>query len=255
MVTEQKDIIAREREFHNARFAQAEDPRKHLDKWYWAIRHGAMQQDALIRRLATDADLLEYGCSTGGWSLDDLHLPTVCRSLVGIDISDVAVRRAEERARELEASNTEFLAMNAEAMTFPDGSFDLVYGRGIIHHLDLVKCYTEVSRVLRPGGKALFYEPMGHNPLLNAYRSSTPGIRTEDEHPLLVSDFELARHYFAQADVRYFGLFSVASALLPSILREPAFVLGRTVDSVVLKMPYIGRFSWHALITLTKRLS
>lgn len=253
MVGAQQDIVARERKFHNERFAQEQDPRQHLDKWYWAIRHGAMQQDTVVRRLAADADVLEYGCSTGGWSLDDLHLPAICRSLKGIDISDVAVQRANQRAKELENSNASFFAMNAEEMTFPDSSFDLVYGRGIIHHLDLDKCYREISRVLRPGGTAVFYEPLGHNPLLNAYRNRTPDIRTIDEHPLVMSDFDLASRYFTKVDIRYFGLFSVASALLPSMLRDPAYAVGRAVDSLVLKIPYVGRFSWHALITLTKR--
>lgn len=248
-----RDVIDRERDFHNERFAQAEDPRKHLDKWYWAIRHGAMQQDAYVKERSTDADVLEYGCSTGGWSLDALQLPPVCRSLTGIDISDVAVQRANNRAQELGVSNARFLAMNAEAMSFPDDNFDLVYGRGIIHHLDLDRCFAEVSRVLRPGGAASFFEPMGHNPILNAYRRRTPDIRTEDEHPLLVADFALARSYFADVEVRYFGLFSVASALMPAAMREVVYAAGRGVDSLVLTLPYVDRFAWYALITLTKR--
>ncbi|KKB06905.1 methyltransferase type 11 [Devosia geojensis] len=249
-----RNVVDRERDFHNERFAQEEDPRRHLDKWYWAIRHGAMQQDAQVKELAAGADVLEYGCSTGGWSLDALQLPAVCRSLVGIDISDIAVERANKRARQLGAANTaRFLAMNAEEMAFPDESFDLVYGRGIIHHLDLDRCFAEVSRVLRPGGVASFFEPMGHNPVLNAYRRRTPDIRTPDEHPLLVSDFALARRYFADVGVRYFGLFSVASAMVPAGARAFAYSAGRGVDALVLTLPYVNRFAWYALITLVKR--
>jgi SAM-dependent methyltransferase len=212
-----------------------------------------MRQDAHVKELSAGADVLEYGCSTGGWSLDALQLPAACRSLTGIDISDVAVERANSRAQDLGASNARFLAMNAEAMSFPSGSFDLVYGRGIIHHLDLDRCFAEVSRVLRPGGAASFFEPMGHNPLLNAYRRRTPDIRTEDEHPLLVSDFALARSYFADVEVRYFGLFSVASALMPTPMRQIVYTAGRSVDSLLLTLPYVNRFAWYALITLTKQ--
>ena len=248
-----RNVVDRERDFHNERFAQAEDPRKHLDKWYWAIRHGAMQQDTQVKELATGADVLEYGCSTGGWSLDALQLPAVCRSLVGIDISDVAVERANSRARQIGAANrAQFLAMNAEAMEFPDASFDLVYGRGIIHHLDLERCFAEVSRVLRPGGVASFFEPMGHNPVLNAYRRRTPDIRTPDEHPLLVTDFALARRYFADVEVRYFGLFSVASAMVPSVARGVTYAAGCGIDALVLTLPYVNRFAWYALVSLRK---
>lgn len=252
MAEPQQGVIARERDFHNARFARDEDPRRPLDKWYWAIRHGAAEQDALVKRLAVDADVLEYGCAAGGWSLNGLQLPAICRSLTGIDISDVAVKRANERAAALGAANARFQAMNAEAMSFPDDGFDLVYGRGIIHHLDLDKCYREVRRVLRSGGTASFFEPMGYNPVLNAYRNRTPDIRTVDEHPLLAPDFELAKRYFARVEVRYFGLFSVASALAPSRLRVASFVAGRGIDALVLRIPYVRRLAWYALIKLTK---
>lgn len=241
--------IAREREFHNHRFGQEEDPRKHLDKWYRAIRHGSEWQDREIIRLAKDADVLEYGCADGEWSLSSLRLPDVCRSLAGIDISDVAVTKANEQARALGKTNATFFAMDAEAMSFEDNSFDLVYGRGIIHHLDLHRCFSEVARVLKPTGVAYFSEPMGHNPVLNAYRRRTPDMRTVDEHPLLVRDFALMHRYFSDVRVTYYGLFSVASALVPSRISEIVYTAGKAVDSVVLGLPYVKRFAWHALLT------
>ena len=135
-------------------------------------------------------------------------------------------------------------------MSFEDNRFDLVYGRGIIHHLDLERCFAEVARVLKPGAVASFYEPMGHNPLLNAYRRRTPDIRTVDEHPLLMSDLALAHRYFDDVQVEYFGLCSVGSALMPSGVRELAYAAGKAIDAVVLTLPFVKRFAWHALLTL-----
>jgi SAM-dependent methyltransferase len=248
--SERDEIVSREREFHNLRFSQEEDPRGSLDKWYRTIRHGAERQDEQIKRLSKNADVLEYGCSDGGWSLHSLHLPDLCRSLTGIDISDVAVNKANERASTLGSTNATFLAMNAEAMSFEDNKFDLVYGRGIIHHLDLDRCFSDVVRVLKPNGVASFYEPMGHNPLLNAYRNRTPLIRTAGEHPLLISDFALARRYFSNVQVDYFGLCSVGSALMPRTISETVYKVGKAVDSVVLTLPFVKRFAWYALLTL-----
>jgi len=250
MHNERDEIVNREREFHNTRFSQEEDPRRYLDKWYRTIRHGAERQDQEVKRLAKNADVLEYGCSDGGWSLYSLKLPDICRSLRGIDISDVAVEKANERAKKLGNANAAFLAMNAEAMSFKDETFDLVYGRGIVHHLDLDRCFSEVARVLKPNGVASFYEPMGHNPVLNAYRKRTPDIRTVDEHPLLISDFTLARRYFRDVQVDYFGLCSVGSALMPPSISETVYVAGKAVDSVVLSLPFVKRFAWYALLTL-----
>jgi len=44
-------------------------------------------------------------------------------------------------------------------------------------------------------GSAIFIDPLGHNPAINMFRRSTPDLRTEDEHPLLLEDFRLAGRY------------------------------------------------------------
>ena len=41
----------------------------------------------------------------------------------------------------------------------------------------------ELRRILAPGGRAVFVEPLAHNPLLRLGRALTPMARTEDEHP------------------------------------------------------------------------
>ncbi|WP_428491963.1 hypothetical protein [Rhodopila sp.] len=59
-----------------------------------------------------------------------------------------------------------------------------MFGIGIIHHLDTRQASREVARVLRPDGNAVFWEPMGTNPIIGLYRMLTPNARTVDEHPL-----------------------------------------------------------------------
>ena len=46
---------------------------------------------------------------------------------------------------------------DAEALPFADGSFDLVFGHAVLHHLpDLDQAWREIHRVLAPGGVAVF---------------------------------------------------------------------------------------------------
>jgi ubiquinone/menaquinone biosynthesis C-methylase UbiE len=152
------------------------------------------------------ADILEYGCAKGRL---ELYARLGAKSITAIDISDVAINEAGLEARAQNLTNAKFLVMNAEEMTFADRSFDLVFGSGIIHHLDIEKSMAEIRRILRPNGRAIFWEPLGHNPLINVYRKLTPTARTVDEHPLLRSDFETMQGKFKSVLVTRYGLFSL----------------------------------------------
>ena len=51
----------------------------------------------------------------------------------------------------------ETVACEAAALPFEDGSFDLVFGHAVLHHLpDLAGAFREFRRVLRPGGVVAF---------------------------------------------------------------------------------------------------
>ena len=240
--------LERERQFHNERFSHAEDPRSGLNKWYDGVRHGHELQHSLVLQYAVGKDVLEYGCSDGALSVAELELPKQCRTLTGIDISDVAIATANARCESANLTNARFMAMDAETMTFPDRSFDLVFGRAILHHLDLAKCLPEIARVLRPGGVAIFTEPLGHNPVLNAVRNRTPDIRTPDEHPFLKTDIELARRYFGSVNVKYYGLFSVASVIVDATAKRLPYKIGKAIDDILLRFPFVGRYAWYCLL-------
>jgi ubiquinone/menaquinone biosynthesis C-methylase UbiE len=250
-VDERAAVIQSERDFHNLRFGAERDPREHLSRWYSAVRHGAEWQDDLVVRKAAGKDVLEYGCSDGSQALDNLRLPEICSSLKGIDISDKAIEKARDRAKRLGYQNAEFHVMNAEAMSFPDGMFDVVFGRGILHHLELERSFREISRVLKGGGLAIFSEPLGHNPLINMYRNRTPGMRTPDEHPLLIEDFKHAKKYFSRVVMKPYGLFAAASAIVDRDANGLAYRLGKALDHAILRGP-IGRFAWHSVVVLHK---
>ncbi len=70
----------------------------------------------------------------------------------------------------------------------PDHSVDRILGLGILHHLgDPSAAGREVARLLKPGGRAVFTEPLSGNPLLGFARAVLPyrkKHRSDDEHPL-----------------------------------------------------------------------
>jgi SAM-dependent methyltransferase len=236
--------IQREKDFHNQRFT--EETRLHQAKYYQAIKPITERFAKLVEERARGADVLEYGCAKGDRSL---RLAPVAKSIVGIDISDVAVAQGNAAAQAAGFTNTKFLVMNAEAMSFPDESFDVVFGCGIVHHLDVERALTDVRRVLRPGGVAIFTEPLGHNWIINSYRGSTPEARTPDEHPLLKKDFAIADRIFSKKRITYCGLTSIGAVFLAKTpVGGVAMKLATAVDSVLLKLPILRWQAWYTLI-------
>jgi SAM-dependent methyltransferase len=239
------DRVERERAYHNERFR--DESRLAQGKYYRAIRDGAEVFTNRVIEKATGADALEYGCGNASQALT---LAPLARSICGIDISDVAILDAREAAKG--QANARFEVMNAEALEFPDASFDLVFGRGIVHHLDLTKCFGEVARVLRPGGTALFWEPLGHNLLLNGYRSLTPNARTPDEHPLLAADFDLARQYFGDVRTRFYGLTSLAAVPFgDGAVGDAVLKVSAGIDRALFRVPGLKWQAWYCMIELS----
>jgi SAM-dependent methyltransferase len=193
--------------------------------------------------------VLEYGCGTGGHSLEIAQRGGL---VTGIDISAVGIAMAAEKARQLGLANAKYQVMDAENLDFADGSFDIVIGEGILHHLRLERSYQEIARVLAPGGRAIFMEPLGHNPAINAFRSRTPQLRTADEHPLLKRDLDLARAYFQSCSFHYYHLFSFgALALLKTKLFWPAVAMLDRVDRFAFKLvPPLGLLGWYSIMVL-----
>jgi SAM-dependent methyltransferase len=236
--------LERERDFHNARFEH--DDREAQLKYYDAIADCFRDYWARVGQLAAGADTLEYGCAYGD---NTLRLAATARTATGIDISDVAIEKGRLRARQKGLANVRLEAMNAEAMEFPDDSFDLVFGSGIIHHLDIDRAFAEIARVLRPGGRAVFVEPLGLNPVIELYRRFTPNARTPDEHPLLREDFRRFEAAFGSTTCRFYGLTTLAAVpFRRTAARAPLLSLTRAVDRGLFALPAVKWWAWYSLM-------
>lgn len=239
----------REAEFHDRRYSGEHKTRTAARKYYSVFAECRAAYLAKILDGVEGNRVLEYGCGPGGYAT---RLAKAGASVVAIDISPEAIRQA--RTRIGKGRDVELLEMNAEAMDFPDGDFDLVCGTGILHHLDLERAFGEIHRVLKPGGRAFFIEPLGHNPAINAYRRRTPEMRSVDEHPLLMSDFEMARGIFPHVELTCFNLLTLLAVPLRTL---PVFgrmvkVLSRGDRALMSLAPFTRRYAWNVLVELAK---
>jgi ubiquinone/menaquinone biosynthesis C-methylase UbiE len=213
---------------------------------YYAIEQASLDlSQRWLREHGRGATVLDYCCGNG---LDSIYLVKHgARHVTGIDISDVSIRNCRELARaEGVADRTTFETMDAEALTFPDNTFDLITEYGVLHHLDLDKSMAELVRVMKPGGHFLGTETLGHNPLIRWYRQRTPELRTawEAQHILQRDSFELMKRYFTNVELHFFHLATLGAVpLRKTPVFAPVLALLRGVDRVLLSIP---RLQWHA---------
>jgi SAM-dependent methyltransferase len=246
-----RDRHARERDFHNETFADGGKQRFQAVEAFYSVSSSFVYYKRRLLESCGDAHILEYGCGPGSSAF---LLAGHSAKVVGIDISDVAIARAEQQARMEGLGNVAFEVMNAEELRFPDDSFDLICGSAILHHLDLRRAFSELARTLRPGGTALFVEPLGHNPAINFYRSLTPNLRTADEHPLLMKDFRIASEYFDVVEARFFQFLTFAAIPFRGFpfFRKLRLALDRYDQALFRRLPYLKRHAWQVVIELSK---
>jgi ubiquinone/menaquinone biosynthesis C-methylase UbiE len=96
-------------------------------------------------------DLLEVGCGMG---TDLLQFARGGARVTGLDYTPRSIEIARRRFGVYGVPG-DFVLGDAENLSFPDASFDIVYSNGVLHHTpDTQRAIDEIHRVLRPGGVA-----------------------------------------------------------------------------------------------------
>ena len=73
----------------------------------------------------------------------------------GVDLTPAAVEATRRHFEVLGLPGT-FQQGNAQELQFPDGTFDIVYSHGVLHHTpEPEKAFAQVARVLKPGGRCI----------------------------------------------------------------------------------------------------
>jgi SAM-dependent methyltransferase len=203
--------------------------------------------------------VLDLGCGTGDLTLMLLELGA---QVTALDLSPAMVALARQRAELFRPGSTaQWVAAPVEASGLPSGRFDVVLGRFILHHLDLERAAREISRLLAPGGRAVFLENSGRNPLLMvardhvAGRFGIPRLGTDDEKPLSAADVEVLRRAFGAVELSY-PVFEFLRLFDRQVLRFrwPAMsrVIARADAALARNVPPIRRFSFRVLITANR---
>ena len=151
--------------------------------------------------------ILDVGCSTGVCASQVVDMER--SDYTGVDIDPQYI----ETASRLHPAG-KFRALDARALPFENGSFDVVLFTGVWHHMDdaLIKdCLREVRRVLVDDGVVLAAEPVftpdwpWSNFLLSLDRGRH--IRAEEGYRALTEGFTVARQRFFKLSFHRFCSF------------------------------------------------
>jgi SAM-dependent methyltransferase len=133
--------------------------------------------------------LLEIGCGIG---VDSIQLAQRGYRVTAVDLTENALEIARQFAAR-RGVEIDFRLGNAEKLDFADGSFDVVYSFGVLHHTpDIERSVAEVHRVLGPGGRAyvmLYHRYSLVNLVHRLLRLPYESPRDRDDHCPVVYTF------------------------------------------------------------------
>lgn len=197
--------------------------------------------------------VLDFGCGNGE---NTILMARRGARVLSMDISAASVKVAEKRLEINGLENAaEFFAGSAHDICLPDESVDVVFGMAILHHLDLKLSAKEVFRILKPGGRAIFQEPVRNSKFVWFVRNlipyqapdTSPFERplTDDELKQFAADFSVYKSWaFAMPYVNLTKIFVENEKLVRPL---------RRFDQKLLKaFPPINHYATIRVVEMTK---
>ncbi len=221
--------------------------------------------DAMGRHLLDSAlpvngrDVLELGC--GGGELTE-RLVQLGARVTALDVSPGQLAVAQRRVNAgTPGDKVRFIAAPAEETGLASAAFDVIVGKWILHHIDLDRAVPEIARLLRPGGRGVFYENHDRNPILALSRRHVAGrlgvrrFGTPTERPLSGSDMRRLRAHFGRVEKRYPEFFFLR-LLSSRALGYRGYKLAERLDHAVWqRLPALRPLSWHVVVVARQPLA
>ncbi len=263
-----RNLLRREEEFHDV-WAHSVDPRTVMVRESFTLP-SCPENRWIARELGAVRGhvLLELGAGLGEAST---WFAMQGATVIATDLSGAMLGVARSAAAAHGASIAA-AQMDGSTLALADNSVDIVYGANVLHHVDTARCLAEVRRVLKPGGVAVFWDPLRYNPAINVYRRMATGVRTADEHPLGREDLALMRRQFSTVRARFFWLatlgvflwFFIGRRIHPNAERywkkiisdyssiAPLYRTLAILDAGLLRIPVLRWLAWNIAVVCRK---
>lgn len=199
-------------------------------------------------------NVLDLGCGNGWLSI---ILAKRGASVDAIDISSEAIDSAKVMAKMNHVEgNVRFKVGSAYELDYPDDSFDFIIGQAILHHVrDKSKLATSLFRVLKNGGKAVFFEAFGNSEMLEKIRLAFPVSMDEEDkthwhEQIKYKDLEGFKKHFI-VNYKEFQFLSRLDRIFKakSIIK----ILGKIDLLLFLYFPFMRKYARTIVIELNKK--
>lgn len=196
-------------------------------------------------------DVLEIACGNG---IDASLCAHHGANVHAYDLSEKSIEMTRQRAAVNGVDKNLQLEVGGDlTQAFNGKTFDAVIGYAALHHLPLPieDIAVQVRNRLKPGGVAVFAEPMINSRALHALRKCVPiaiAEDTEDEQPLNDSDIAKFAYPFDRVVRRDFQMLSRVWPLFPN-----SWALAKSLhwlDHQFLKFPFLRRFATVAVFAV-----
>ena len=130
-----------------------ENPEKRLGKFFGKVDQKHIE---IIASHVFGDKVLDLGAGYG--TTTNYITQVLGKECVAIDLDDISIDVAKKINKDIN-----YLKVNAEDLPFEDGHFDTLVLRDALHHFlgeaNYDKVAAELFRVLRPGGRMIFFDP------------------------------------------------------------------------------------------------
>lgn len=260
--------LQQESRFHDERAARIEIERIDVKRHFEA---STAPENRFILRHMGDLNgrlLLDVGCGAGQASVYFALQGARC---VGVDCSGGMVRLTLALADRYGVT-VDARQMDASRLEFADDTFDFVYASNLLHHTDALETLREMHRVVKPGGKVCFWDPLAYNPAINVYRRMADHVRTEHERPLTARILKAVRGLFRDVTYDTFWLLSlwifvrfyIVEGIHPNkepywkkIITDeprlrPIYRKLERLDDFAKRIPFVKWLAWNIAVIATK---
>jgi SAM-dependent methyltransferase len=252
--------LQNEVEFHASvaqreREALVKTPLELLERYRTCKRWRSYYPECVVHFLTLHKpqNICDFGCGSGEMAC---RLGLLGYRVTGIDVSPDLIEVARERAvLEGVADRVQFIVADAAAAPVIDGAFDAVLAMSVVHHMPAEEAFDALERLLSPGGRIAFLEPVAYSRTLQWLRNRTPVEKdvSPDERQLSADEIGLIEKRFVLEEKRHFLLFARLRRLLPDSLFTYGERILSHLDQALFRAPGFAHFAGVIAILARKR--